>query len=438
MPDVYGNKTPQEVIQEMQYNSRKYFQQAQASGSPGVQAGASLAAIFGGPIKKTIDTRQARKAEVTRLMKTQGMSEEQAWEQARATVGREHAEVRKAKVLQQAAGEVPEFIANLPAEVPSDMKNAYGMLFLSDRMRSLGMNTEATNLSVQANELIAKAEQAALERENLKARTRASTVGADLKEAQIPYVGVTDFQKNILERNRILARLEDPNSQLTKEERDRNMYAKGMLEAKIIKDSTLIGRTEEDVRADVTLARKLFADVADNNVLVANIDESLAQLGDLSNFDETFWATATKDLLGFLHSTFGRRPSESEAEFMKRVQEKEGMASLIAAKVRHALTGAQMSAFEIGYLTPFLPSPDDDVNTIRNKLGIVRAYTQLDTDIRMQMFQQGMLATWASGIPPVSVSVRKKTSTTAPVRPGDDILDEALKNIQGQGNAPTE
>lgn len=438
MPDVYGNKTPQEVIQEMQYSSRKYFQQAQASGSPGVQAGASLAAIFGGPIKKTIDTRQARKAEVTRLMKTQGMSEEQAWEQARATIGREHAEVRKAKVLQQAAGEVPEFVASLPAEVPSDMKNAYGMLFLSDRMRSLGMNTEATNLSVQANELIAKAEQAALERENLKARTRASNVGADLKEAQIPYVGVTDFQKNILERNRILAKLEDPNSQLTKAERDRNMYAKGMLEAKIIKDSTLIGRTEEDVRADVTLARKLFADVADNNVLVANIDESLAQLGDLSNFEETYWANAGKDLLGFLHSTFGRQPSESEAQFMKRVQEKEGMASLIAAKVRHALTGAQMSAFEIGYLTPFLPSPDDDVNTIRNKLGIVRAYTQLDTDIRMQMFQQGMLATWASGIPPVSVSVSKKTSTTAPVRPGDDILDEALKNIQGQGNAPTE
>jgi hypothetical protein len=390
MPDALGNATPQEVIAAIQAQRSKNFYQAQASGNRGVQAGASLAAIFGGPLKTTLDTRRARKDEAARLMKTQGMSEEQAMEEAKATIGRDRAEVRRAKQVQEASQDMQTFMDGLPAHIPTDMRMAQAKLMMSNRMRSMGLTAEANNLSLQAYEEIEAAEQAALERENLKARTRASTASAAKTEAETPFVGATAFMQNVMQKEQIIARLNDPNTQLTPEQRDSLMRAKGHLEAKILKDETITGRTTEDVRNDPVLMRKLFAEVADSQVLINEINAAEEMLGELSAFDSTVFASLGKDFLGFSEKWFGRKPTESEREFMDRIIEKEGKAGIIAAKIRHALTGAQMSAFEIVYLQPFLPGPEDSVEQIRGKMRVIKDYTQIDVDTRMELFRNGL------------------------------------------------
>lgn len=440
MPDAFGNLTPQEVLAMMQDRAGKRFAQAQATGNPGVQAGASLAAIFGRPLAKTLDTREARKEETLRLMKTQGISREEAEKQAKMNVGREFKSVRKAQQLQDASAEMQDFIDGLDPSIPIDMRMAQGKLMLSNRMRSMGLTTEANNLAQQATAEIAAAEQAALERENLKARTRASVASAEKTEAETPYVGTTAFMQNVMQKEQIIARLQDPNTQLTQEQRDSLLRAKGHLEAKIMKDETITGRTPDDVRNDPVLMRKLFADVADNEVLVNNIDAAVADLQDLDNFEKTFWANVGRDALGFMERWFGREPTESEAEFMQRVQTKEGKAALVAAKVRHALTGAQMSAFEIGFLAPFLPAPDDPVAKQVAKLRIVREYTQLDTETRMQLFQQGLTESWLqnAGKGVGNNPVNDKVATTVSADPNalnvsaDNALDAAIQKAQQQ------
>jgi hypothetical protein len=390
MPDAFGNPTPQEVIQGIQSQSRQSFLQAQQTGSPGVQAGASLAALFGPAIKKTLDTRRARKDEATRLMRTKGLDRAAAEEQAKASIGREHAEVRRARTVQEATLGMQEFMDNLPRSIPLDMRNAQGKLFLSNRMRNMGLTTEANNLALQANEEMAAAEQAQLERDNLKARTRATTAQAAVAEAELPFVGATPFLQNVLQKEQMIARLNDPQSNLTQEGRDSLMRGIGHLEAKILKDETIVGRTEDDVRQDPTLMRKLFNDISDAEVLLANLAEADEALAELDSFDSTVIANWTKDFLGFMEKTFGRKPDEGEREFMNRIIEKQGKPTIIAAKIRHALTGAQMSAFEIVFLTPFLPQPSDSPEVMRGKMEVVRQYTQLDVDTRMAMFQRNI------------------------------------------------
>lgn len=389
MPDVFGNKTPQEVLLEMREQFRKRTATAQ-QGGPGAQAGQSLANIFAPAINKTIDTRAARKAEATRLMHTQGMSREQAEAEAKATVGREFAEVRQAKSVQEAGSDMQRFMDGLPPSIPSDMRQAQGMLFMSNRLRSLGLTTQANNMAAQASAAITAAEDRALKVADLKAQTQARIESTESEIAERPFIGTTEFQKNVMKKEQIIAELEDPSSQLTPEERASRMRAKGHLEAKILKDETLVGRTAEDVRGDPVLMRKLFFDISDKEVLLANLNEADAALADLDAFDATVWANWQKDAIAFGEKWFGRTPTETEREFMDRIIEKQGKPSIIAAKIRHSLTGAQMSAFEIQYLTPFLPSPGDSPQQMRAKMRVVKDYTQLDRDIRLQMFQQGL------------------------------------------------
>ncbi len=391
MPDPFGNPTPLEVVRGIQQRSRQSFQQAQATGGPGAKAGASLAAIFGGPIRTTIDTRAARKAEATRLMQTKGITREQAEDEAKQSIGRERAEVRQARNIQDATSEMQKFIADLPADIPIGIRQAQGKLFLSNRMRNMGMTTQANALANQAQEDFKAEEKRQAEMDNIRARTRGSEAGAALAEAELPFVGATPFLENVLQKELVEGQLNDPNSQLTPFMRDQLMRRKGHLAAKIYKDEQLPpGKTIHDVRNDPSLMRKLFVDIADSQVLMNNIDSSIAMLGDLDSFDASIWAGFAKDTLGAMETWLGRTPDEGEREFMERIIEKEGKPTIIAAKIRHALTGAQMSAFEIVFLTPFLPSPDDSPAEMIGKMRVVRDYTQMDVDTRMQMFQMGL------------------------------------------------
>ncbi len=446
MPDAYGNPTPQEVYAAIQKQSAQNFYRAQATGDPAVQFGASLAAIFGNPLKTEIDTRRARKAEAARLMKTQGLTEEEAKEEAKASVGRDRAEVRRAKQVQEATGEVQEFIDSLPAEIPLDMRTAQGKLMLSNRMRSMGLTTEANNLATEANNEIIAAQQAALERDNLLSRTEASRASADSSRAsaaktraEMPYVGTTSFQQNVMAKEQIIAQLNDPNTQLTPEQRDSLLRAKGHLEAKIHKDSTIVGRTESDIKNDPVLMRKLFSDISDKQVLLNELHAAEEMLMDLDSFDSSVWAGLTKDFLGFAENYFGRKPSESEREFMDRIIDKEGRPTIIAAKIRHSLTGAQMSAFEIVYLQPFLPSPEDSVQEMVGKMRVIKEYTQLDVDTRMELFRNGLtekfLSNAGSGITENKTVTDGEVSLTqseADAAADDSLAAEIRRRQQGK------
>lgn len=430
MPDQFGNLTPQEVIAGIQQRSRQSFAQAQATGGPGAKAGASLAAIFGGPIRTTIDTREARKQEATRLMRVKGISREQAQDEAKQTIGRERTEVRQARRIQDATSEMQEFIAGLDTDIPIGVRQAQGKLFLSNRMRNMGMVTQANALANQAQEDMKAEELRSAELDNLRARTRSSGASADVSEAELPFVGATPFLEDVLQLELTEGQLNDPQSQLTQFQRDQLMRRKGHLEARIYKNEQLPpGKTEHDVRNDPALMRKLFSELSDSQVLIANIDESIAQLGDLDSFDSTVWAGYAKDSLGAMERWFGRKPDEGEREFMDRIIEKEGKPTIIAAKIRHALTGAQMSAFEIVFLTPFLPSPDDSPTEMIGKMRVVRDYTQLDVDTRKQMFQMGMTSSMLENAVSTGASLSFQTPDPNPAPVASDEAEDAAVSL---------
>ena len=434
MPDQFGNPTPQEVVASIQERSRRSFLQAQATGSPGVQAGASLAAIFGGPIRTTLDTRAARKAEATRLQKVKGISREQAEDEARSTVGRERREVRQARRIQDATTEMQTFMSELDPNIPIDVRQAQGQLFLSNRMRNMGLTTQANQLATSAQNAMLAAETRLAEMEGLRQRTRGAKAGADIAEAELPFVGASTFTQNLLKREQFIGQLNDPNTQLSPFQRESLMRMKGELDAKIYKDGLVIGRTEEDVRNDPTLMRKLFVEVSDAQVLINNIDEAIVQLGDLDSFDSSVWAGYAKDALGAMETWLGRRPTENEREFMERIIEKEGKPTIIAAKIRHALTGAQMSAFEIVFLTPFLPSPSDSPAEMIGKMRVVKEYTQIDVDTRMAMFQMGLthdsLKNAVSTGGPIELG--PPPNSDAATAAGDKTIDELIAERQGE------
>ena len=391
MPDAFGNPTPREVLAAINQQQSDHLARAQASGSSGAQAGASLAAIFGGPIRTTLDTRKARQKEAIRLMRTEGISQEEADKRAKDEVGRERAEVREAREIQEANGAMEDFITSLPEEMDPAVKRAQGMLFLASRMRNLGLNSEATAIRLQGHKEMQAAILAQKELRNLEGRTRKTEVETQKLEEELPYVGMTNFNKMVTNKELIQASLEDPNSQMTPAQRASKMRAKGHLEAKILKEETIVGRTETDAAQNLG---PLFKQIGDQNVLLANLDNAEDMLGGLDRFEATGYADITADLIGFGENWLGITPSRDSKEFVQRVTAKTGLPTLIAAKIRHSLTGAQMSAFEIVFLEPFLPSPGDSREVMLSKINVVRQYTNIDRDQRLLMAQSGVTGEW--------------------------------------------
>jgi len=257
------------------------------------------------------------------------------------------------------------------------------------------------------------AEKHSADIDNLAART-------DKTVKELETVGKTEFGRNIADKDRVQEALNDPT--LTPKQREQLQKNLGFLQAKLIKDSTIVGRTEGDMRSDPAAARATFKTLSDNQVLLNNIDLSLEELANLDPFEGTKIASFSKDFIGFMEGTFARKPSETEQAFVERVQEREGKPAIIAAKVRHALTGAQMSAFEIVYLEPFLPSPSDPISKQIAKLKIVRAYTQLDSDTRLAMFNEGLTGRYF-GTP--NPEAQRDASDGNPLKSLDDAIKAA-------------
>lgn len=396
MPDAFGNLTPQEVLQNIRQQQRARFAQGM-TGGPGVQFGTSLGAIFGPTIRKTLETRKARKKEEQYLMDYHGLTQDEARAKAKASIGRQFAAVRRAEDIQEAGSDVQEFIESLPPTIPADMRQGQGMLYMANRLRSMGLVTEANNLATQARTVITAAEKSAAEMENLEARTASTRASTAETLAGMEFIGTTAHGKNIIQRERYAAELRD-NDRLTPEQRKIYKRAMDHLDAKMLKDEQLTpGMTEFDVLNDPVSARKLFTQLSDNAVLSSEIDTSINQLEEgLSRFDKTVWADIAAKGIGFFERYLGREPNESETDFIERITNKKALPALIAAHTRHKLTGAQMSQFEIKYLEPFLPAPNDPVPLMISKLKALKQYTQLENTARIEMAQGGFTSTFFS------------------------------------------
>jgi hypothetical protein len=83
-----------------------------------------------------------------------------------------------------------------------------------------------------------------------------------------------------------------------------------------------------------------------------------------------------------MQSVFGIDPSENLKEFETRVKNTNAGMSYVSAQIRHALTGAAMSAQEAVLLTPFLPEVKDSKTTKLAKIEAIREFATLAPEIR--------------------------------------------------------
>ena len=411
MPDSFGFETPEEVLARLRAEARERsnaFAQTPIGQSPGGQLGQSLAAIFGPALRKHLDTRALRKSEAQRFVEATGVSQREARQLAKQNIPAEFAQVRQAKDVQKAGQSSvklrDELIRNGTSVVDAQVA---GMFSMAATLRNLGLNDQATELSLQATQ--------AHNDEQLRLQ-KVDELNADIAKTrrETELLGQDAHGNRVLRETRLIEQIaalndvaEDERDFAEIESKEREL---GRTQAKLLKDENIpetVGRTEQDVRNDPVLQRQLITDFAADSELIGQIDNAFLALDDLSAFEAGIGGRIKAGFIGFLENTLAIRPNESDRDFMNRYVAAKGINSLIAAKIRHALTGAQMSAFEIQYLTPFLPSPGDARSLVEAKLRAVKSYTQQSIETRRAVFASDSIATFmtvAQSAPPINPS----------------------------------
>lgn len=391
MPDVFGQETPQEVLARIRtgaVESRLAFSETAAGQSKGGQLGTSLGTIFGPTVSKAFQTRKDRKAETVRLMKDKGLSEEEAKGLAKENIKFGFSEVRQAQRIQKASAEAEKVMSKI-SPVGGDLKaQAVGLLMMAKELRAAGDSAKAGQMSQEAAKLLQLDEERVLNLRKLKAEVR-------IEEKKVGITGTTSFRQNQLQRELLIGKLSIPDN--SDEEIERIQVQIGELDSKIEKDSTIVGRTVQDIGNDPVAMRKLFDDFTTDLILLDGLDLAKLALNDLSNYEASFLGRADAKFRGFLQDKFQIQPSETSKQFIDRVVAGQGIATLVAAKIRHSLTGAQMSQFEIEFLEPFLPAPGDSKQRMLAKIAAVEAYTQQSAEIRLGMIQSKTLGQFFKG-----------------------------------------
>ena len=382
MPDMFGFETPtearQRIFQEMQERQQ---QQLQSGGqSPGNRVGVALSQIFGPMVKKTLETRADRK-DLQAQLEAQGLSPEAAKAQAKASLTRDFSAARRAESLQNAQSEIGPMIDSLTPEVGPERAQATAMLYMSRKLRATGMHKEANELSLQAGQIMKDADIQDLKIKELKVGIASDELGMIKTGQEIDRAGQTSFMDLVDKREVLMAQVAGSKSP---DERASYQRQLGAIEAKIAKDTAVTGRTEFDF-PDKVFVRQQATEILDSTLLNERLGMADEALNDLSAFEASAPARWGVAGLSFMESYFSREPSESEKDFINRVVKAQGGSAYVAAQVRHALTGAQMSQFEIEYLTPFLPGPGDNKSKMKAKIAALRSYTQLDIDTRTSM-----------------------------------------------------
>jgi hypothetical protein len=349
-------------------------------------------------------------------MKQEGLTEDEAKAKARGTIGFGTSDARKAERMQKATASVTDVMARISPVAGPQRAQAVGNLMMSQELRKIGMHAEAARLAQDAALLIQEDDARLLGVREAKAKT----VTAE-RESEI--VGATSFRQNQLQRELLLGKLANPEN--TPAENERINVQIGELDAKIDKDTAIVGRTQQDVADDPTAMRQLFSDFTTDLVLLEGLDLADSSLDDLSTYEATILGAGEARFRAFLEKIFGIEPDETSAAFIARIVASKGIATLVAAKIRHSLTGAQMSQFEIEFLKPFLPSPGDSRTMMKAKIAAVRAYTQQSADIRLQLIESKTLGQFMKGH---QQGFRERGAEVEPTR--DETIEEARATVK--------
>ncbi|KKM98316.1 hypothetical protein LCGC14_1159110, partial [marine sediment metagenome] len=332
---------------------------------------------FGGSIRKTFETSRDRRAAADRIVQEQGVSPAEARAMAKQQVPRDFTEVRKAKA-QQAAGEAAQdLVENRQGSVGIVMARVEGMQLIARELRKVGMDDEATQMSLAATEI--KNEEFARIAGVEKVRQLTATSAAKEKQtqAETARIGLPDIDKLLGYEENLIALLDtndNPEERVTL-----NRYLD--ITQQSIAKKVFITRTQ----ADVDLASNLRPTVAGK--LQESILESNNQLGLLASIGDTYkpeyltyFAKGKKAVLAGAEK-FGVTLPESQQKFVAEytVFTQNALDSLnLYIKF---ITGAQMSNVEADRLRKGFPDAENNSATefIARYEGTVRkmlGYTQ--------------------------------------------------------------
>jgi tryptophan 2,3-dioxygenase len=190
MPDIFGNPTPAEQQMAVQAAFRQKqadFMKSNMAASPGAQAGQALANIFAPWVKKTLDTRAARKTEVERIMEAAPeMTEAEAKKLAKERIKPQYREVRRAAAVQQQAAKIPRVKEDFLARGYSDVEaTEKARLMVANDLASAGFVTEAANLRQVAVEELRAEEMRLAKLDELRAETAGTIQQTEERETRL-------------------------------------------------------------------------------------------------------------------------------------------------------------------------------------------------------------------------------------------------------------
>lgn len=386
MPDQFGQETPQEALQRVRASfqtQNKDFWDSNAAASPGMQAGQALTNLFGGVSKKFLETRADRKSETQRLVEQTGLDKETARAIAKQNIPLAHREVRMANRRRQIAKQGNATTEALRSSGENEIyARAVGMIQTAQQLRLNGFESEATQMTNEAIAMRQAEEQRLAEVENLKARTNASRASTRSSHASADQAGETSFTKLVNRSEELQAAIDTADSPETIAMLER---MQGRIDGQIMKLNTVTGTTEHDPLSTAG-KNKQATEIIEQKVLLDGLNMLDSTLeGAKGDMAATLWGNLGNRALGAMESMFNRTPTETEQEFQQRVAEINGGIALIAAGIRHSLTGAAMSPAEAVFLEPFLPLPSDSRTQMQAKVKVLIRYTQQDIETRQYL-----------------------------------------------------
>jgi hypothetical protein len=267
-----------------------------------------------------------------------------------------------------------------------EQAQALTMVQTARRLRQLGFITEAQQLYTSGLESLKAHKDTVLSRRKIVAETENIGDTALVNEQE---------ERAILEAQLATGELDEFSAFDAK----RRI---GEIEASILKRIAVVGRTPTDLATDKTLMRQQMADQIADNLLLGRLDQAQAILAQTRPTEVSRIAQLDAEFSGFLQGWFGFDLSLTQEQNIQKIVNQRGSASLVAAKIRHALTGAQMSQFEIQYLEPFLPAPGDPIAKQKAKLALIRRFLMSDINTRMRMMTDPKFSSATMNIPEAS------------------------------------
>jgi signal transduction histidine kinase len=285
----------------------------------------------------------------------------------------------------------------------------------------MGFQNEATAMTLQAQEIMRAEQDRERELEKAKVDLSATRARTDLTLAQTGDVGATGFTRLLDAREAKIAEIE------TSKDPDQIALLQselGYIEGNLAKQN-FISLSDADERALSKAALgKVNLELLDSELLDTRLGELEGVLrGHKGSLASTaigrFGAGAVERMEAF----FGIDPGTYGADtLLADVQEIGSMAAFVSSEIRHALTGAAMSAQEAPLLEPFLATPGDSISKMLAKVETVRRYTQLDIAQRKAFLNAPAEA--AHWMREMSKQVEKEAKNTSTAG-GSSISDEA-------------